>query len=116
MHTIAPRLRDLRVAAGVSQDALGRRLGHNQRWISQRERGVVSTSVEEAIAIVQALGHEGVFVVLPRGAGLDLSRLGPEETELVAQLSAALPLLSGPERGLIRGMLASVLDSKRAAG
>lgn len=114
MGGIADRLKGLRVAAGMSQDALGRKLGHNQRWVSQRERGVVDVSVDEAVRISEALGYQASFVVLPRHTRLSLDALEPDELTLVAQLIDAIPSLSGPEQGLIRGMLRAVLERRQA--
>lgn len=120
MSRIGERLRRVREARGISQDALGRQLGRNQRWISQRETGQVRTSVEEAEAIAAALGYSADLAIAPAGSMdrlLDAAaEASPEDIERAADLLEALPRVSPTVRQMVLGMLASAHASAREAG
>jgi transcriptional regulator with XRE-family HTH domain len=53
--TIGNFIRQRRVALGMSQGDLGRKVGKNQVWASQRELGYVSVRDEEVPGLAQAL-------------------------------------------------------------
>lgn len=107
MATIGERLRGLR--GDLAQVALGARLGRNQRWISERERGVVDTSVEDAIEIADALGYAAELVIVPRRHGRileTLTALDPDGAALAMRLAAVWPTLEPGVRNMIEGMVA----------
>lgn len=50
------RLKDERLAQGLSQQELGKAAGCSQRLISELERGKASVELGKAIAVAEALG------------------------------------------------------------
>jgi ribosome-binding protein aMBF1 (putative translation factor) len=56
LDDVAPQLRELRVAAGLSQNQLAQRAQCDPRFVSWIERGM-SASVEPAQKMAAALGH-----------------------------------------------------------
>lgn len=108
MKAIGERLRELREAQKVSQGDLGAKLQRNQRWISERERGTVGTTVDEATEIAEAIGYAGEFVVLPAryrellGAMADAD---PRSVELAIRLLMAVPHLGDEVLGMVSAMV-----------
>lgn len=111
MATIGERLRAMREARGWSQDKLGERLGRNQRWISERERGSVGTTVDEAIEIADALGFAAELVAVPRVTGDQLTlleqlgALDPNSVDLAVRLLGAWQHLDENTRRMVSGMV-----------
>jgi transcriptional regulator with XRE-family HTH domain len=79
---IGERLRKIReeVRPKVSQETLGKRLGRNQRWVSQRESGEVGCTVDEAVEMLDGLGFAAEIVVVPK-----------DQKELIKQIASARP-------------------------
>jgi transcriptional regulator with XRE-family HTH domain len=110
MKPIGQRLRELREAHGPSQEGLGDKLSRNQRWVSERERGVVGTTVEEAAEITATLGFAGEFVILPpeyRHLLGAIAEADPQAAALGLRLVEALPHLDEN----VRDMLVSIIES-----
>src|SRR5574338_342815 len=59
------RLRELREAAGLTQDALAELTGLSQKGISQWERGQRKANYFEAVALAEALGVDCTAFQLP---------------------------------------------------
>lgn len=51
------RLRRLRLACKVTQTEMGRRLNHDQAWVSRIERGAFEVTAIDYVAWCAALGH-----------------------------------------------------------
>jgi transcriptional regulator with XRE-family HTH domain len=90
--SIGMRLRLIResIRPRVSQETLGVRLGRNQRWVSQRERGEVGCTVDEAIEMLRGLGFSAQLVVLPGAQSALLEALGelaPEASVTAVRLA-----------------------------
>lgn len=84
------RLRELRLAAGLSLTALARDLGISVSAVSQIERGAMQPSVGRLIAVVEALGVPLSAVFETPGAGA-----APIETAVVRAQEAAPVELDG---------------------
>jgi transcriptional regulator with XRE-family HTH domain len=68
-EVFAGRLRELRVAAGLSQKDLADKTGMAKDFISRLERAERSPSWETALALAAALGVEiGAFTIPPKDA------------------------------------------------
>ena len=57
-------LREIRIAAGVSQAVLAARLGNTQTFVSKFERGERRLDVVEFVEICEALGNDATSVFL----------------------------------------------------
>ncbi|KZX22043.1 helix-turn-helix domain-containing protein [Rathayibacter tanaceti] len=82
------RLRELRLAAGLSLKALAERLGISVSAVSQIERGAMQPSVGRLIALVDALG-------VPLSAVFDQGGPAPVETAVVRVRESAPVVLEG---------------------
>ncbi len=60
--SILEQLRDARLSAGLTQGALGKRLGISQAHLSDIEKGKVSPRLSSLIEIARALDHEAILV------------------------------------------------------
>lgn len=118
VQAITTRLKAMRRAAGMSQSRLGvaldpgRTEGAAQRWVSERERGVVPITVEDAEAWASTCGHEFAVLTAVRGSGAAealelLAGLRAEEVEVVLLLARALPRMEGAPRHMLLEMLRS---------
>lgn len=119
MKTIGQRLRELREApGGMSQEDLGRKLERNQRWVSERERGVVVPTVDEAAEIARVLGYVGEFVILPASQEHLLRALAsadPKSVALALRLLVALPHLNENVADMVGGIVESAERAAHAA-
>jgi transcriptional regulator with XRE-family HTH domain len=59
----ADALRRLRVAAGVTQDAVARRLGNTRQIVNYRERGTRSLTADALFGTASAIGCDIVITV-----------------------------------------------------
>jgi transcriptional regulator with XRE-family HTH domain len=84
------RLRELRLASGLSLTALARDLGISVSAVSQIERGAMQPSVGRLIAVVEALGVPLSAVFETGGAGA-----APIETAVVRARETAPVVLDG---------------------
>ena len=120
MSETGRRLKELREAARISQDALGKAIGKNQRWVSYRERGVARISVEEAKLIANSLGKSaGLVIADDIGAFLEaVEGAPPADVEAAALLLRALPHMDQQLREMVIAMFEMALEKgeKRAAG
>lgn len=115
---IGQRLRELREGhpERVSQETLGKRLGRNQRWISERERESVTTTVEEALEIIRGLGFAAELVVLPAEHApllAALAHLDPAASSVAARLAEAWPHVPEPVRRVIRAVVDQAEEAAR---
>lgn len=76
--TVAAIARDARLAAGISQSELGKRIGASRFWVAQFERGKASVEIGLALKALQALGLE--VRVEPREATSARKRAGKHAT------------------------------------
>lgn len=65
-HEVGSRLRVLRVAAGLTQEALAKRLGTTQSAIARMECGQKRTTLESIGRVAAALGCEVALVIEQR--------------------------------------------------
>ncbi len=85
---IGERVRLARIAANVSQSALGRRVGMTQAAISQLETGASSNStILPAIAF--ALGVNALWLYSERGPKYPIENLNAKEQLLIADYRSA---------------------------
>lgn len=94
----ASLVREARLRAGLSQEALAERSGVNRVQLNRYEAGAVAPSLDTLIALVRACGFDLTLELVPLDSGLD-DRLAP-----LRQLS--------PERRLAR-MLEQLLTIER---
>src|SRR5262245_31654779 len=95
-QTFAALLRHHRLAAGLSQVALGVRAGLSRRGVSDLERGVIQAPhLDTVLRLTNALGLEGperaLFAALARGQGTPAS--GAYAHLPVASASPVVPLV-----------------------
>ena len=96
MSTFAERFKAARERAGISQRALGRRIGYSGSAISQWEAGVIEADNIRVAALEMAAGIMGVSVRYLRTGKEDDSR-----GEVPAGLRAAQPdVVAGDPAGL----------------
>ena len=114
VQNIGRRLRQLREAANISQEALGKRLGRNQRWVSQRELGQVKVGPDELEEIARALGYSAAVIIEQQADELiqALRTADPDEISLAASFLRALPYMERGERDMIAAML-EVVSNRR---
>ena len=111
--TFGERLRTWRKARKLSQQQVADRLDHPQAWISNRERGHVVTSVDEAREILAAMGYAGDFVVVEGEHGALLRLLAaasPAEGALALKLLEALPRMNEGQRAMLTAMIQAAAD------
>jgi len=71
------QLREMRLRAGLTQTALGKRLNHTQQWVYKYETGERRLDVIEFIQIARAIGFdpgECINTFMDETADLDASR------------------------------------------
>ena len=76
-------IREARLRAGLTQTELAERTGRERSVIARWEQGMVSPSVDNLLAIVEACGYDLPLVLIPRDTSdyetLDqMSMLSPE--------------------------------------
>lgn len=116
--TVGERLREMREARGVSQQALGERIGRPQAWISNRERDTVETPIADVVEIAQALGYVAEIVILPRHQRELLEVLAgarPEDVAVALRFLAALPRLEPSAQRLAVGLVDAIEREALAA-
>lgn len=88
MHDAPNRIRELRLEAGLSQQALGDAVGTSKMTISDLERGSMQLTVDYMRRIALALGVVPADLLPPSDnpGGLSI-----EERELIERLRAATP-------------------------
>jgi len=119
MSETGERIRRIREAAKLSQGDLGKKLGHGQRWISYRENGESKIAVEEAIAILGALGKSSALVIRDGEIAPFMEAVDgalPEDLELARMLLLALPRLQPETRDMLRALCLSVLGQASGEG
>lgn len=108
MAEFRERLHALRKARKLTQKQVASRLDRPQAWISNRETGAVTTSTEEAIEILRAMGYAADLVVVD-GAQPQLlelvARSGPDEATLALRLLEVLPQLSKERRDMLKEII-----------
>lgn len=114
---IGARLRALRGSPPrISQEELGSLLGRNQRWISERERGGVGTTVAEASEIAAALGFVAELVIVPLGEGAllrALASLDPQGVAVVLRLAAVWSELDPALQAMLSAVVLQAEQSTR---
>jgi transcriptional regulator with XRE-family HTH domain len=85
--TVGALARDARLAAGISQSELGKRIGASRFWVAQFERGKPSAELGLALKALQALGLS--VRVEPREAAR--ARKRAEKRAVATPGSGALP-------------------------
>lgn len=112
---LARKLRDLRLAAGLSQQVLGDRIKRAQSYISKVENEQRRVELHEVAEWAQACGKAmyWTFVDLDESGSPEtvsaeaialregLPSVAPEDTETVASVAWLLPRLSETERSLL---------------
>ena len=63
---VGQRVREARVALGLSQEQLAERSGFSQQYISGLERGLRNPTVVSLFEIAQALGTTPVALISPK--------------------------------------------------
>jgi transcriptional regulator with XRE-family HTH domain len=84
--TVGAMVRDARLAAGISQSELGKRIGASRFWVAQFERGKPSAELGLALKALHALALD--VRVEPRAAATRTRKPQPPKTR-----SAALPAI-----------------------
>jgi transcriptional regulator with XRE-family HTH domain len=105
---IAGRIRDSRVAAGLTQTHVAKMLGLHRPSVSEIEAGNRSVSAEELVRLatmfdvdVAWLGGEGAGSVDPHGnklqlAARELQKLKPDDLERLLKIIASMRTTGGP--------------------
>lgn len=104
------RMKDLRVRAGLSQDALAKTLGRPGAWVSRRETGQTAFKPTDVSEWAEACGFHADTVFLPLEAPAEqllqaLTALDPHATMVIAEAAEALPLMDAASRDLILAQL-----------
>lgn len=107
IRTMAERVRQLRVAAGLTQTDLAHDR-FSKEYISQIERGKTRPTPETIIWLAERLGVDGAF--LEHGVSID------ERARVEAALARAAALVSGNEYEQALSVLAAVRPSIAATG
>jgi transcriptional regulator with XRE-family HTH domain len=96
---LGARIRELRVARGLSQEELARRLGSHRELVGRVERGVHQVGIETVNAYARALGVDAFEVALVLDDVVDVS-IGPlsGRTHQRADVLAAGRVLPTPTR------------------
>ena len=105
-------LRNLRVRAGLSQEAMAKKLGVSRVQISRIERGISSTPVETIVAWHRACGYRLEAVGLANEAESEalaraLSKLDGEDLREVLRVATVWPTFTLTERAVIRAFVES---------
>ncbi len=99
------RVRELRVAAGLTQEALGEKLGVTFSAIGKLERGQTRMHTEQAKALSAILGVHELELLLPISA---------EEHEILQILKSAAPDMRARIVQMVR-MMAEPLPARQPA-
>ena len=74
-------LREMRLRAGLTQAALGKRLNHTQQWVFKYEAGERRLDVTEFIQVARAIGFDpGEFINTFMNKSADLNAARPCNT------------------------------------
>jgi transcriptional regulator with XRE-family HTH domain len=92
--TIGSRLQDLRLALGLTQKALARRLGdYEGALISKYEGGYVHASIEQLARICEITGESLDWIVLGRAEARKIQELPKATTKARRRPAASVSLI-----------------------
>lgn len=114
---VATRLRELRLAAGISQQNLGARLRRPQSYVSKIENAERRVEFHEIEEWATATGYELRWSFVGRGAEPEVGgeRAGTD-AELLSTVTALLPRLDGPDRALLQSTVSYLLERIEGEG
>ena len=116
LRTLGEQIRARRVAANLTQDALGKRAGIVGKYVSEIERGTRDVPISTLMALVEhGLGLRLELIFMPRapgGNGTGGGTTPDRSSAAIDEVARELAALSADERtrviSIIRGILALV--------
>lgn len=112
---LAQRMKRLRLAAGLTQDALASRLNRPGAWVSRREVGETAFKPDDIADWAEVCGFDVHTLFVPTGVAatdlLDaLTTLDAKHASILARAAMALPSMTPEGRDLVLAQLELVAE------
>lgn len=108
---VGARVRDRRIAIGLSQTDLGEKIGTTFQQVQKYERGVNRISCSRLVAIADALETPAAHFL----EGLAADHAAPQQHPLPSRFIQALPNLSGRALSAITDLAVALAEPKPEA-
>ena len=111
--SLARKLRELRVNAGLSQQSLGVKLDRPQSYVSKIENAERRVELHEIEAWANATGKTMYWTFVAQGiepSGEETGTAGSQDEDMVAGVAWLLPRLELAERGLLQATVSYLLE------
>lgn len=97
-------LRWMRLQAKLTQPELGDALGHDEFWVSRREKGTTQIGVDDYRDWASACGYDAVVFAAPSSRPKS-----DEAVELGTKLMTAWDHLTGPAQQMLRAVIEAAI-------